>query len=490
MCQQIFGERTFEISVPSLPPGVVVNSPDVLEYVLRNEASITKGEFFRARSWDLFGYGIINATGDLWRAQRKAGLKFFSGTNLEIMIEDVLPEVYQDATIKTLREAAEDRSVVDLQKVFHDLTTTVVGHMAYDMDIDASSPFSKAFDHASSQIGFRFQNPLFRLTEFFAGSSFRASLVEVKRFGKQIVTEARKRRAKEAFESLVNNSHEEEDKFQQQREDPNADHIGPGFGTLIDSLIESLAEPTIVADAALNFLSAGRDTTAQSFTWTFYALLRNPESLRQVQNEIDAVSNVNDKAIDINVSQLQPGSLPYTTAVFYESLRLYPPVPFEIKQTVQDVTLPDGTSLPTGAIVVWCIWALNRSTATFGPDAHEYRPDRWLERDNDGRLHFTGNNRSVGEFPVFNGGPRSCLGKKMAEMMASWVLVRFLADWDFDEVNDGLNMDSDTGERRSANSLTLPMEGGLPVRVRKRKVRSSGEYVPPSVEAEDEIRIG
>ncbi len=57
-CQQIFGEETFEISVPSLPPGVVVNSPEVLEYVLKNEASITKGEFFRERSWDLFGISI------------------------------------------------------------------------------------------------------------------------------------------------------------------------------------------------------------------------------------------------------------------------------------------------------------------------------------------------------------------------------------------------------------------------------------------------
>lgn len=54
-CQQIFGHETFEISVPSLPPGVVINSPENLEFVLKNEGSISKGEFFRERSWDLFG---------------------------------------------------------------------------------------------------------------------------------------------------------------------------------------------------------------------------------------------------------------------------------------------------------------------------------------------------------------------------------------------------------------------------------------------------
>jgi cytochrome P450 len=340
------------------------------------------------------------------------------------------------------------------------------------MDIDASSPFSTAFDHASSQIGLRFQNPLYRLAEFFTGSSFRSALIEVKRFGKQIVTEARKRRARDAFESLVTNTHEEEHKFQQQRQDPDADANGLGFGTLIDSLIESLADPTVVADAALNFLSAGRDTTAQSFTWTFYALLRHPECLRRVQEETEAAfSQSNESGIDIDVAQLQPSSLPYTTAAFYESLRLYPPVPFEIKQTIQPVTLPDGTSLPTGAIVIWCIWALNRSTKTFGDDAHTFSPFRWLDTDKHGKLHFTGNTRSAGEFPVFNGGPRSCLGKKMAELMACWVIARFLAEWEFEEVNDGLNMDVGTGERRSANSLTLPMEGGLPVRVMLKEKR-------------------
>ncbi|KIW65588.1 hypothetical protein PV04_07834 [Phialophora macrospora] len=481
-CQRVFGDETFEISVPSLPPGVVINSPVVLEYVLKNEASITKGQFFTDRSWDLFGYGIINASGELWRAQRKAGLKFFSGTNLEVMVDDVLPDVYEDSIREGLLQAARDRSVIDLQKVFHDLTTTVVGHMAYDMEIDASSPFSKAFDHASSQIGLRFQNPLYRITEMFTGASFRASLVEVKRFGKQIVTEARKRRARDAFESLVTNTNEEEAKFNAQRTDPGADGHGLGFGTLIDSLIESLGDPVIVADAALNFLSAGRDTTAQSLTWTLYALLRHPDCLRRIRDEIDAVFQPNDdksgEYVHLHLAHLQPTSLPYTTATFYEALRLYPPVPFEIKQTTQPVTLPDSTSLPAGAIVVWCIWALNRSARTFGADADSFNPGRWLEKDRattSDDVHFTGNARPVGEFPVFNGGPRSCLGKKMAEVMACWVLVRLLAEWEFEEVNDGLHMDAETGERRSANSLTLPMEGGLPVRVRQRRKEAVGE---------------
>ena len=61
------------------------------------------------------------------------------------------------------------------------------------MDIDTSSPFSHAFDYASDQVGLRFQNPLYQVTELFTGSKFRASIAKVKAFGQQIVANARQR---------------------------------------------------------------------------------------------------------------------------------------------------------------------------------------------------------------------------------------------------------------------------------------------------------
>jgi len=54
-CQKKHGRDTVQISVPTLPQGVLISSPANVEYVLKNEASITKGEFFKRRSWDLFG---------------------------------------------------------------------------------------------------------------------------------------------------------------------------------------------------------------------------------------------------------------------------------------------------------------------------------------------------------------------------------------------------------------------------------------------------
>ena len=151
---------------------------------------------------------------------------------------------------------------------------------------------------------------------------------------------------------------------------------------------------------------------------------------------------------------MQPTELPYTLATFYEAIRLFPPVPYELKQASKDVTLPDGTHLPATSVVVWCIWAMNHSKNIWGPDAQEFRPERWI----DGNGHVIA--KTAAEFPAFNGGARLCLGKKMAEQVATVILSHMVWRFDFEDVEGR--------ERISRNSLTLPMAGGMPVRVRSR----------------------
>ena len=55
LCERQTGFETFEIAVPSLPAGIVINDPANVEHVLKNNDVFIKGDFFRVRSWDLFG---------------------------------------------------------------------------------------------------------------------------------------------------------------------------------------------------------------------------------------------------------------------------------------------------------------------------------------------------------------------------------------------------------------------------------------------------
>ena len=79
------------------------------------------------------GDGIINADGDLWKVQRKAGLNFLSSSNLRVLTESALPK-YLEGINKRL-ESSTDGTVTDLEDVFHELTTQLMGRMAYDVSL-------------------------------------------------------------------------------------------------------------------------------------------------------------------------------------------------------------------------------------------------------------------------------------------------------------------------------------------------------------------
>ncbi|KAH6647415.1 cytochrome P450 [Truncatella angustata] len=441
-CERQFGYETFQISVPTLPPGVVINDPKNLEFVYKHEGTFTKGEFFKRLSWDLFGGGIINSDGDLWKVQRKAGLGFLNVQNLQVLTDVALPK-YLDQSLDLLKKRGDDGESVDLQMVFHEITSQLMGKMAYNMEMHADDEFTLAFEYASGGTTARFQNPLWFITEMFTGYKFRKSLAVVTSYGKKIV------------QSAVNDRHS--------GKETGGSKLDEISGSLIQSLLDSIDNEKIVADSALNYLSAGRDTVAQALTWTFMLLMENRFVTGKLRNEIQEILNEDGSDIDVKVNGgnvdptvFTPTTLPYAMAVFYEALRLFPPIPFEIRQAEKDVTLPDGTFLPKSSIVLWCTWAMNRSRIMWGEDADSFRPDRWLV---DGKFVT----KSASEFPVFNGGARTCLGKKMAEVMAVQIIASMMLTFDF--------MPAYGTKRVSKSSLTLPMEDGLPCYVRARNHR-------------------
>lgn len=109
------------------------------------------------------------------------------------------------------------------------------------MDISASLPFSKAFDFASGAIARRFQNPFWKITEAMWGAQLRSSLAEVKRFSRTIVSSAICRREKTARVST---------------KEPTAT-VETMRDNLIDALLNHIEDHQVVADAAMNYLSAG-----------------------------------------------------------------------------------------------------------------------------------------------------------------------------------------------------------------------------------------
>nr|XP_018675987.1 PREDICTED: cytochrome P450 94C1-like [Musa acuminata subsp. malaccensis] len=96
------------------------------------------------------------------------------------------------------------------------------------------------------------------------------------------------------------------------------------------------------------------------------------------------------------------------------------------------------------------------SAQLWGSDCHEFRPQRWLTNG-----AFTP--ESPYKYPVFQGGLRVCLGKDMALMEMKTVIVAVVRRFDIHVVDDGSSLPP-----KFAPGLTASLEGGLPVRVKRR----------------------
>ena len=110
-------------------------------------------------------------------------------------------------------------------------------------------------------------------------------------------------------------------------------------------------------DLILNFMIAGRDTTACTLTWLFYELSINPEVQDKLYEELSAAFPGN---LTPAYADLAPQKLPYLNACIMETLRMHPPVPEEAKYATKDVPFPDGTVVPRGTRLVFLPYAMGR----------------------------------------------------------------------------------------------------------------------------------
>lgn len=177
----------------------------------------------------------------------------------------------------------------------------------------------------------------------------------------------------------------------------------------------------------------------------FEALMQHPDILSKLRSEIAREGQ------PLSIQRLQSGSMPYTYGVVWETLRLYPGLPLNMRECQRNTVLPSGVPMEPKMWVVWSPWVMGRSTKIWGPTAEEFQPERWLT----GSSH-----KSAYEMPVFHGGPRSCLGQNLAVLQLAYVVTELAQGFDFEKVRSGPTL--------QANSILLEMEGGLPSRVSAR----------------------
>ena len=186
----------------------------------------------------------------------------------------------------------------------------------------------------------------------------------------------------------------------------NLDH---GADDLLDKMIlaqqsEDLFDSAWLRDEVVTLLLAGHETTANALTWVWYLLAQHPDVEQQVYDE---VTRHFDGQVD-DVEKLS--NLSYTLKVFYEAIRLYPPI-WAIERSTREADEIGGYNIAKGSTLFISIYTLHRHPE-FWQDADQFRPERFDDM----------RNASMAYMP-FGLGQRMCMGKNFAIQEAMIVLV-------------------------------------------------------------------
>ncbi|KAK0541279.1 hypothetical protein OC835_000263 [Tilletia horrida] len=489
----------WQISIVGQGNILFLSRPEYIEAIQKTHFdNFVKGDFFRDRLADVLGQnGIFVADGHVWKHSRKTASHIFSAGQfrnwVQVVVHDELEKVVSILKASSSAAAASSSSrsgdqtsgIITLPELFFRYTLNSFSRMAFSSDIGClthdptclSTPveFATAFDYAQVVINKRLMLPAFRVVEALTGTGKKMdqAITTIQNFAGGIIDDRlRAAQAKTANEAAnpTKPTHEGGSLSKLAKKDGK---------DLLDLFLESVQDRDELLTIVLNFLIAGRDTTAQLLSWFFYEMIAHPEHVDEIRKELSEVLG-DCPAEGYRLPYDQMRDLPYTFACITEALRLHPSVPKNAKLCVKDTLLvpsgPNPTNLPPvqvykGEMVGWSDWVMARLPEVWGPDCEEYKPSRFLEEEVDsatGVKRRTVRQYSQWQQHMFNGGPRLCLGMNLANYEALSLVAAVVPLFDFHWAT------AEQGQTVNwpptyVSSLTHPMES-YKVEFRRRRV--------------------
>lgn len=377
--------------------------------------------------------------------QRKTASYEFNTKSLRNFIMEVVEKGIANRLIPFLSQAMKTHQTIDIQDILERFAFDNICNVAFNEDpvclgIDEhagshGSDLFRAFDDATNLSAGRFMYAfpfMYRIKRFLnIGSErrLRESISMVHDLATKIIKSRRER-------TLQDNMAYDEDLLSRFM----ATHDG---------------SDQFLRDIIISFILAGRDTTSSTLVWFFWLISSRRDVEQNILKEIAQIRAQNPECnITFTFDELR--EMHYLHASVCEALRLYPPVPVNSRQCLQDDILPDGTFVGEGWFLSYITYAMGRLDAIWGEDCRSFKPERWLK---DGVFQP----ESSYKFPVFHAGPRICLGKEMAFIQMKSILACVMERFSI-EIVDKVNCPE------QVLSLTLRMKDGLQVRVRERSL--------------------
>ncbi|KAE8021468.1 hypothetical protein FH972_007354 [Carpinus fangiana] len=384
---------------------VITADPANIHHILsKNFSNYQKGPKFR-EIFDPLGDGIFTSDSDSWRFQRKLIQSMIKNKKFELFLEKVSRGKVESALIPILDHVSSNGIEVDLQDVFQGYTFDNVCFMVLGFDPNCLSidfpqvAHAKAFDQIEQSILFRHIQPesCWKLQRWFQIGEEKKLSSAWKIFD-QFVYQCISSKREQLSRSKTQKMKVEEEKFDLLTACIEQDDEG-------GEMNGSTKSTKFLRDMAFSLIAAGRDTISSGLTWFIWLVATHPSVEAKIIEEMKEHLVVNNE-IMLGIDEVS--KLVYLHAAICESLRLFPPVPFEHLCAIDSDVLPSGHRIDPSTRMLYCPYAMGRMESMWGEDCLEFKPERWISEK--GRIVQIPSYK----FIAFNAGPRTCLGKDMA----------------------------------------------------------------------------
>jgi hypothetical protein len=204
----------------------------------------------------------------------------------------------------------------------------------------------------------------------------------------------------------------------------------------------------IVAEINI-MMNAGSVTTAIALANVLHELIKHPDVLNRLREEVDAVLDPEEVVAPYDKVK----HLPFLRACLDESLRLRPPTPQGLTrktppegQYVMGEWIPGDTTVAVSALVA------HRSAAF--KDADEFIPERWLGEEGKGLQSY---------FISFSAGARGCIGRNISYLEQTVFVASMVHRYGF-ALAEGFEM-----QRRETMNWIL---GEMPIKIWRRDLEA------------------
>ncbi|XP_073043867.1 LOW QUALITY PROTEIN: 6,7,8-trihydroxycoumarin synthase-like [Primulina eburnea] len=221
------------------------------------------------------------------------------------------------------------------------------------------------------------------------------------------------------------------DEFYQEMID---EHLDPNYkdkimnpNNILDMLIQLKEQKLCSIDLTWDHIKAvlfdifvaGTDTSAAVTIWAMTALIKSPDAMEKLQNEIR--ETIGNKGF---VNENDVPKLPYLKAVIQETLRLYPPAPLLLPRETLEECIVEGYTIPPKTLVHINAWAIARDPQSW-ENANEFLPERFLNSS----IDVIGKDFEV--IP-FGAGRRGCPGVSIGLATVDMALANLVYSFDWE----------------------------------------------------------